>query len=96
MKGLRWWERAACLGRDREIFFATTRAGQAAAKAFCRRCPVVEQCLRDALRAETGRKASGRFGVVGGATPEERVRHEKAPAADDDGGGDPEIRRVSP
>ncbi|MGY6019931.1 WhiB family transcriptional regulator [Streptomyces spinosirectus] len=66
-----WHERAACLGQDPELFFPVGDRGPALvqideAKAVCRRCPVVEQCLRWALNA-------GQVdGIWGGTTESER------------------------
>lgn len=66
-----WTERALCLGEDPETFFPVAESGPgleqvARAKAICRSCPVVRECLSYALRA--GESA----GVWGGATVEER------------------------
>lgn len=69
-----WRERAACKGRDVNIFFARTKAGQEVAKAVCRNCPVRRICLDDALAYEGKKRASGRYGVVGGLTAIERAQ----------------------
>lgn len=68
-----WRARAACRegqGVDPEIFFPLGdmwRAGEdAQAKAVCKRCPVVAECLDWAL--ETGEP----WGVAGGLTEVER------------------------
>jgi WhiB family redox-sensing transcriptional regulator len=47
-----WWDRAACLGADGDLFFPRPEAPlrEARAKAYCARCPVTGACLRDALR----------------------------------------------
>jgi len=68
---LPWPERAACLGQDPELFFPVGNSGPALvqideAKAVCGRCPVVEQCLRWAL------KAGQVDGIWGGTTESER------------------------
>lgn len=65
-----------CSGRDPDIWFPKTddRAGQAQAKAFCRICPARQACLIFALRIEGSRAASGRAGIYGGLTEEERAR----------------------
>jgi WhiB family transcriptional regulator, redox-sensing transcriptional regulator len=68
---LPWYERAACLGQDPELFFPVGNSGPSLvqideAKAVCGRCPVVEQCLRWALR--TGQAD----GIWGGTTESER------------------------
>jgi len=49
-----WRDSAACLGEDPELFFPIGNTGPAVlqieeAKAVCRRCDVVETCLRWAL-----------------------------------------------
>ncbi|MEW2426003.1 WhiB family transcriptional regulator [Streptomyces nigra] len=63
--------RAACVGEDPELFFPIGDTGPALlqieeAKAVCRRCPLIESCLQDALdRNETS-------GVWGGLSETER------------------------
>ncbi|MGH8909786.1 MAG: WhiB family transcriptional regulator [Egibacteraceae bacterium] len=66
-----WRERAACLDEDPELFFPIGTTGPAIeqaerAKAVCRRCPVRQECLDDAL--DTGQDA----GVWGGMDEDER------------------------
>jgi len=66
-----WRDRAACLGEDPELFFPDGNTGPAllqleAAKAVCRRCEVVEACLRFAI--ESGQDA----GIWGGLSEDER------------------------
>jgi WhiB family redox-sensing transcriptional regulator len=67
-----WWELAACIDEDPELFFPVGTASHAvmvqvaAAKAVCRRCPVTARCLDWGLR--TGQEA----GVWGGTSEEER------------------------
>lgn len=66
-----WRELAACRDEDPELFFpiGTGPAAQAQvelAKAVCRRCPVLEQCLTYAL--SSGQDA----GIWGGLTEDER------------------------
>ena len=68
---LTWRDRAACLGENPELFFPDGNTGPARlqaerAKAVCRRCPVVEACLKWAM--ETGQDA----GVWGGLSEDER------------------------
>ena len=74
-----WRERAACRGENPELFFPVGTSGPALqqieqAKAICRRCPVVAECLAAAL--EHGEDA----GIWGGLTAEERrvIRHGRA------------------
>ncbi|WP_351235447.1 WhiB family transcriptional regulator [Streptomyces sp. NPDC002133] len=68
-----WREMAACLGRDPDLFFPVGNSNSGAtlmqiteAKAVCRRCPVVEQCLNWAV------KAVSVDGIWGGTTEVER------------------------
>jgi WhiB family transcriptional regulator, redox-sensing transcriptional regulator len=66
-----WRDCAACRDEDPELFFPIGTTGSALrqieqAKAVCRRCPVVQQCLAWALTS--GQDA----GIWGGLTPEER------------------------
>lgn len=72
-----WRERAACRHEDPELFFPVGTTGPALdqierAKAICRRCPVMEQCLATALA--DGEDA----GIWGGLTPDERRRLRRA------------------
>ena len=68
-----WRSAAACLGMDPEIWFwvggkyANKAAADNEAKAICRTCPVIAECLADA----------GEWGIWGGRTEEERrqIRH---------------------
>jgi WhiB family redox-sensing transcriptional regulator len=67
-----WWQSAACVEEDPELFFPVGAAGPAAqaqqvlAKEVCHRCPVTHQCLVYAL--DTGVT----HGVWGGTDEEER------------------------
>lgn len=52
---MQWRDRAACRDEDPELFFPIGSTGPALrqieeAKAVCRRCPVVDDCLRYAWR----------------------------------------------
>jgi WhiB family redox-sensing transcriptional regulator len=74
-RGWEWQAQAACRSADAGLFFPpdddrgpVRAAREAAAKAVCRRCPVLEDCARHALA--TGE----RFGVWGGMTEAERAR----------------------
>ena len=69
-----WQEDAACRGLSTNLFFqpdherrSLKRGREAAAKAVCATCPVVESCLEWAL--EVGE----RYGVWGGLDAPERV-----------------------
>jgi WhiB family redox-sensing transcriptional regulator len=66
-----WRDNGACLDEDPELFFANGNTGPALrqieeAKAVCRRCEVIDTCLRWAIesRQETG--------VWGGLSEDER------------------------
>ena len=66
-----WRDRAACLEEDPELFFPIGNTGPAIlqieqAKAVCRRCEVIDACLKWAL--ESGQDA----GVWGGLSEDER------------------------
>lgn len=66
-----WRDRALCRDGDPELFFPTGTAGPALvqieqARAVCRHCPVIDECLHWAL--STGQDA----GIWGGLTVEER------------------------
>lgn len=66
-----WRYRAACRDEDPELFFPPSEVGPGAeqiveAKAVCRRCPVVAECLSQAM-------GEGQIhGVWGAMTPDER------------------------
>ena len=66
-----WRHKAVCREEDPELFFPIGNTGPAIlqieeAKAVCRRCPVIEPCLKWAL--ETGQDS----GVWGGTSEDER------------------------
>ena len=69
-----------CRETDPEVFFPETyrRAATAPAVAICRRCPLIEQCLRIALDAEGDLSHRNRYGVFGGTTPVQREQMAKA------------------
>ena len=72
-----WRHRAVCREEDPELFFPIGNTGPALlqieeAKAVCRRCPVMDQCLQWAL--ESGQDA----GVWGGLSEDERRVHRQA------------------
>jgi WhiB family redox-sensing transcriptional regulator len=68
-----WRDRAKCRDEDPELFFPVGSTGPAVqqverAKAVCRRCPVVRQCLSWVM-------ANGPdYGVWGGLSEDERQR----------------------
>ncbi|MBW8793223.1 MAG: WhiB family transcriptional regulator [Streptomyces sp.] len=66
-----WREQGACVRLDPDLFFpigdgGLTHVQVAEAKAVCRRCPVMEQCLGWAMRVEQV------DGIWGGTTEGER------------------------
>lgn len=65
-----WTTRAACLDEDPELFFPDSYPGTSdweTPRRVCMRCPVREQCDKEADRQ--GEK----FGMFGGRTPDERL-----------------------
>jgi WhiB family redox-sensing transcriptional regulator len=70
-----WRQHAACRGADGDIFFPSARRHTIhtwkAAREYCDRCPVVNECLALALSQEP---AEDRWGMFGGTTPSERRR----------------------
>jgi WhiB family redox-sensing transcriptional regulator len=69
-----WWESAACLEADPELFFPVTANGPAMdeiarAKEVCAECRVRRQCLQFALATRQ------MHGVWGGTTEDERQLH---------------------
>jgi WhiB family redox-sensing transcriptional regulator len=74
-----WQDESACRGLDTDLFYsadfargAPKRKQEAAAKAICAACPVIDQCLARAL--EIGEA----HGIWGGMNPEERVALRKS------------------
>ena len=66
-----WRADAGCLDEDPELFFPLGSTGQALdqiarAKAVCRRCPVIAQCLEWAIQTKQD------AGVWGGKSEDER------------------------
>lgn len=59
-----------CADTDPEVFFPdpSDRRGIEAAKAYCRRCPLTEQCLTESLELDA------RYGVWGGLSEYERAQ----------------------
>ena len=65
-----WWDRAACVGADAELFFPlgdgpATKHTLNEAKAVCNGCPVVSECLTWAMSMDV-------TGVWGGLSDRER------------------------
>jgi len=65
-RGIDWRDRAACLTADPELFFATHKIDVERAKDICRKCPVIRECLMNALGQ------SNQHGVAGGLSESER------------------------
>lgn len=68
---LTWRSRSACLGEDPELFFPVGTTGPALeqtqrAKAVCRSCPVIDECLEWALQTHQD------AGIWGGLDEDER------------------------
>lgn len=66
-----WHSRAACRGVGAAVFFPTAGEGSEAARAFCVRCPVADQCLADAMK-------TGGPGVWGGTSARTRRAYRSA------------------
>jgi len=89
LAGADWRHRAACRAADPEIFFPVAESGpalaaaEAHALAYCARCPVVAECLAEAL-------ARIPYGIAGGMTQDQRraLRHRAR-----EGAADPAPRR---
>lgn len=64
-----WMDAAACRDVPVDVFFDHDQRGFAQARLMCAGCPVVAECLRDALE-EPGQQ----YGFRGGKTQEERRR----------------------
>jgi WhiB family redox-sensing transcriptional regulator len=69
-----WWEAAACLRADPELFFTregasreTNRTAELEAKQICAECVVRPQCLSIALARNE------QYGIWGGLNPKERL-----------------------
>lgn len=68
-----WQEFAVCRRKDPALFDPTDAEDVAEAKAICKNeCPVRDECLDYALRAEGTRGLSYRNGIWGGTVPAER------------------------
>ncbi|MGX8907359.1 WhiB family transcriptional regulator [Streptomyces netropsis] len=65
---------ALCKVIEPELFFPERGDHRTAALAreLCAKCPVIEVCLADALMDEGAANHRRRFGIRGGATPQER------------------------
>lgn len=72
-----WHADAACKGVETAVFFIERGASAARAKAVCNTCPVVEQCLAEALRNPW------MLGIWGGTSERQRlaIRRKRAQEA---------------
>ncbi len=68
-----WFDYAACMGMDVEVFFPEDaddpEAAEVIAKGICSRCKVKQVCLEYAISKDT------RFGVFGGLNHKERTAY---------------------
>jgi len=67
-----WHPKAKCLDVKGDPFFPQ-RGNYSRALAICASCPVSAECLDEALTQETD-ALSGRYGMRGGLTPDERYQ----------------------
>lgn len=75
-----WRELAACIGLGDEFFPSEpskAATAYAVTRIICDACPVKADCLADALAHERGVSSSGRAGMWGGLTPEQRWKAER-------------------
>ncbi|MER5482973.1 WhiB family transcriptional regulator [Streptomyces sp. NPDC002812] len=70
-----WRTFAACTqpGSDPELWYSTAEPAIEEARAYCRSCPVLADCLRDAMVLEGKSSKDNRYGVRGTYTPGERA-----------------------
>lgn len=68
-----WTLDAACLEYPGDLWYPEKGSNSVPAKRICAQCPVRDECLTDAMLAE-GPALWGRFGIVGGLSPNERNR----------------------
>lgn len=73
-----WRQKAVCRNLDPAIFFPEGEGAElnvlyAKAKRYCNECPVRQECLDYAMRAEVN-EDSHRYGLFGGLTPSQRKK----------------------
>lgn len=74
--GTDWREDAACrsapIARGSDPFYPEPGTTGAEAKRWCSLCPVLDQCRTAIMKAERGKSAANRFGILAGMSPDER------------------------
>jgi WhiB family redox-sensing transcriptional regulator len=96
MTAARWMDRSLCripayapLFADRRPYGMSKTKRNAAAKAVCGRCPVLDTCRPWVLEQEGATAASHRAGIIAGLTARERAEVAGADTdADDDASDD--------
>jgi WhiB family redox-sensing transcriptional regulator len=73
------WQKAAACAPYPALFRTDSTVGPivAQAKAICTQCPSRTECLEWAMDKEAGATPSGRYGIYGGLTSDERWRLHK-------------------
>ncbi|MEU9865518.1 WhiB family transcriptional regulator [Streptomyces sp. NPDC047971] len=69
-----WRASAACLAADPDAMFPdpSDEKGTKHAKGICGTCPVIQECLAEAMAEEGGKSKESRFGIRGGLTGGQR------------------------
>ncbi|MEV5977543.1 WhiB family transcriptional regulator [Streptomyces sp. NPDC052114] len=71
-----WHQDAACARVDPEAMYPEgkgAQAGELYAKSFCQQCPVIRECLEDAMRLEGRAGRDNRWGIRAGLTGSQRA-----------------------
>lgn len=63
-----WYDNAACLGLDHDMFFPDTYGNGREAKVICGGCPVIDECYEFAISTRQ------EFGIWGGTGAASRVK----------------------
>ena len=81
-----WRDQAICTDMDPEIFFPRTGdlAGIDYARQICSFCPVIQECLDEAMRVEHGTCKDSRAGVFGGLSSSQRYNLYRSTASGPD------------
>lgn len=77
--GPQWWDLAACRETDPEVFFPDPGVNANRAKSICRRCPVRDACLEDAL--DSGDIYHGVRGGLSARELQDEARRRRAKSA---------------